>query len=393
MITEKIIIDELKTNGYSFIGYVNDKKEVIKVCRIEDESIILIAKYISCISVGIYESLKEQAIDGIPRINDILGFEDHALIIEEYVDGKNVGEMIEAESNYLTHVDSIYHIISGVLDVLSKLGEMNPPVIHRDIKPDNIMIDRDRKVYLVDFNISRELDGTKVRDTVAMGTRGFAAPEQYGFSESDIRTDFYSLGATVKYMIDNVELDRNYQPDNKRLKTLQLFASKCMMMDKRDRFQTVEEIRDFLKSSKKTDEAGRDNSFGYHFDKKVNSRALPGFRSGNPVNMIIATFIYLLIGVISVCIGLVDYEGYENLSSSIVNVIRVVEIILSYLVFLTAAFFLMNYRGVRERAFLVKKMKSDRSKMFAAILEALVIFLGLFFCEGLIIVTIVRVLE
>ena len=81
------------------------------------------------------------------------------------------------------------------------------------------------------------------------------------------------------------------------------------------------------------------------------------------------------------------------MSSSIVNVIRVVEIILAYLVFLTAAFFLMNYRGVRERAFLVKKMKSDRSKMFAAILEALVIFLGLFFCEGLIIVTIVRVLE
>ena len=108
-----------------------------------------------------------------------------------------IGEMIEAESNYLTHVDSIYHIISGVLDVLSKLGEMNPPVIHRDIKPDNIMIDRDRKVYLVDFNISRELDGTKVRDTVAMGTRGFAAPEQYGFSESDIRTDFYSLGVAT----------------------------------------------------------------------------------------------------------------------------------------------------------------------------------------------------
>ena len=77
-----------------------------------------------------------------------------------------------------------------------------------DIKPTNIMLQGDFKkgqgivsVYLIDFNTARVFDAERNRDTELIGTRGFAAPEQYGFSQSDARTDIYGLGVLLNYML------------------------------------------------------------------------------------------------------------------------------------------------------------------------------------------------
>lgn len=91
---------------------------------------------------------------------------------------------------------------------MCRLHRQNPPVIHRDVKPDNILVMGDGTVILTDFNIARHVSGVKSRDTLIMGTAGYAAPEQFGFAESDARTDVYGLGATVRELLKNSQVSR-----------------------------------------------------------------------------------------------------------------------------------------------------------------------------------------
>lgn len=92
-------------------------------------------------------------------------------------------------------------VIRSLCDILHKLHGNLPPIIHRDIKPSNIIFSSDGVVKLIDFNAARELRAEQNEDTRLMGTRRFAAPEQYGFGQSDPRTDIYALGITFYYML------------------------------------------------------------------------------------------------------------------------------------------------------------------------------------------------
>ena len=78
-------------------------------------------------------------------------------------------------------------------ECLDTLHTLNPPIIHRDIKPENIIY-HDNKVTLLDFGIARFLDSKKSKDTLILGSVGYAAPEQFGFHQSDARTDLYAVG-------------------------------------------------------------------------------------------------------------------------------------------------------------------------------------------------------
>ena len=81
--------------------------------------------------------------------------------------------------------------------LLEILHSQEPPVIHRDIKPENILLLPDGEVGLIDFGIARQYKGGQDTDTRHMGTRSTAAPEQYGYAQTDRRTDLYALGMTL----------------------------------------------------------------------------------------------------------------------------------------------------------------------------------------------------
>ena len=91
------------------------------------------------------------------------------------------------------------HIIVQLCDILTYLHTRQPAVIHRDIKPQNVILDPGGVLYLIDFDISRKFDPQAVKDTMFLGTLATAPPEQYGYGQTDARSDLYSLGVLLIY--------------------------------------------------------------------------------------------------------------------------------------------------------------------------------------------------
>lgn len=104
-------------------------------------------------------------------------------------------------------------------------------IIHRDIKPSNVMLTENETVKLIDFSISRIAKENKENDTDFLGTKGYAPPEQFGFGQTDARSDIYSLGVTIQKI-----LGENYDGYLKKI------LSKCTELDPAKRYQSVEEI-------------------------------------------------------------------------------------------------------------------------------------------------------
>ena len=95
----------------------------------------------------------------------------------------------------------IIKLMLQLCDTLIYLHGQTPAVIHRDIKPQNIIVDEAGKIKLIDFGISRLYDKSAHNDTVFIGTQEFAPPEQYGFSQTDERSDIFSLGVVLCWLL------------------------------------------------------------------------------------------------------------------------------------------------------------------------------------------------
>lgn len=186
----------------------------------------------------------------IPRIVDIEEDTDYLYIIEEYVQGINLEEY--RSRNKSIDEKTVIHIAEQILDVLEYLHTRKPyPIIFRDLKPSNIMLTEGNKIKLIDFGIAREYKYSSDTDTVLLGTRGYAAPEQFGLGQSDARTDIYSFGVTLYYLISN----NNISTPNKDIElneygnyshVLENIIEKCIRIQPDERYQSVAEIKEKL---------------------------------------------------------------------------------------------------------------------------------------------------
>gem|GEM_PF-5417752 len=103
-------------------------------------------------------------------------------------------------------------------DILEYLHKRNPPVIFRDLKPDNIMLTPEGQIKLIDFGIARNFQPGNSADTVAYGSGGFSPPEQYGQNQTDARSDIYALAATLHYLLTGIDPVQNpfrFEPPSK----------------------------------------------------------------------------------------------------------------------------------------------------------------------------------
>lgn len=286
-------------------------------------------------NIEIYKILKNRQIKGIPKVYEIIEDEKELIIIEEYIHGLTLDKKYNK-----TDVETVKKIMEQLCNILKQLHNMNPPIIHRDIKPTNIIVSNDDVVYLVDFNISREYDENQSVDTVIMGTQGYASPEQCGFAQTDCRSDIYSIGMLMK----NILMVDEY-PD-KETKSLKRIIDKCTSIDPEKRYKNIEKLEQALNNK-----LGERISFQCNeTDEKIKQSFLPpGFRSGKIANMLIALAGYA--SMISLAMAMESSSSNPVVKTKEDIVFRIIMLITELV---TVAIY-FNWRGIRDRLPIVKE--------------------------------------
>ena len=314
------LVENYKLSIFETIAELHADK--IYIVKSSFDNKIYIKKILPVDNYEIYKEIKGLNIPNIPKIYEIINMEDRLIIIEEYINGYSLQEILE-RSGALPENTVIKYMLD-LVDILEKLQYSKLHIIHRDINPSNIMISNDDILKLIDFDISRKYKANKSTDTNILGTYGYAAPEQFGFNQSDIRTDIYSIGATM-----NVLLTEKL-PKNKLYKgSLSQIISKCLELDPKKRFQTFEALKKALIRKHRKYQT-RNNQY---IDLN-----LPGFKSDILIFKIIGSLWYILLGLI--LLGFFDDE--------IMSENRISNILLALLL-LSLTFLYGNYQNIKGR--------------------------------------------
>lgn len=137
----------------------------------------------------------------LPRIYDHFAEDERSYLVMDFIMGQTLEEYLEKEDGGPLPLEQVLDWGKQLCDVLGYLHNHQPPIVFRDLKPSNVMIDEIGHLFLIDFGIARIFKPGQLHDTVALGSPGYAAPEQYGKSQSTPRSDIYSLGALLHCLL------------------------------------------------------------------------------------------------------------------------------------------------------------------------------------------------
>lgn len=203
--------------------------------------------------------LKRLHHPNLPDIVDIIENEETFLLVMDYIEGRQLESIVQEYGPQ--NEEAVVNWGKQLCDVLSYLHSQNPPIIYRDMKPANVMVQKDGKVVLIDFGTAREFKESQAEDTLCLGTCGYAAPEQYeGQGQSDIRTDIYCLGVTLYYLLTGHNpICKPYEIYpirywNTNLSSgLEMIILKCTRKNPSKRYQSCEELQQELSHYYKLD--------------------------------------------------------------------------------------------------------------------------------------------
>ena len=183
----------------------------------------------------VYETLRSLRCENLPEVYDAVPLSDGEAVLEEYVDGVTVAAVTEVR---LYRYREARKILAGVCSALAVLHARG--LVHRDVKPENVMISATGRVVLIDFNVSRAVSD-KPRDTVVMGTVGYAPPEQLGIAQSDARADIYAAGVLFNVMLTGRHPSETLAPGRAGR-----IVKKCTQVNPKDRYQDVRRLLNAL---------------------------------------------------------------------------------------------------------------------------------------------------
>ena len=235
---------------------------------------IAVKKKVSLESARIYQALRRLGHPNIVRVYEICQGAEDGIVVEEFISGETLGEKLE--DGLLSEEDAVRYGCQ-VLDALQAIHKEN--IIHRDLTPGNVMVSSDGVVKLIDFGISRSRKEGQAKDTAILGTVGYAAPEQFGFCQTDVTTDFYAWGVLFNVMLTGRMPDEKLPEQEKYRRVIQ----KCIQIDPAKRYGSVEKIREDLLGKAAPKERARDGKEPF---------AMPGFRSGFLWKKVIAAIGY-----------------------------------------------------------------------------------------------------
>ena len=137
----------------------------------------------------------------IPSVTDYFQEAGNAYLVMRYIEGHDLDRHLATTPSQRLPLDETVQIGLTLCDVLTYLHSQQPPIIFRDVKPGNVLLTPQGTLFLVDFGIARVYKAGQSKDTQAMGSPGYAPPEQYNRGQTDARSDLYALGALLYYLV------------------------------------------------------------------------------------------------------------------------------------------------------------------------------------------------
>ena len=337
------IENALKLSYYKEVADV-DEKHGIKLVQHTETGKIYVQKVLNVYDKRVFDFISNNHVDGVPRIEETIEDNGILYIIEEYISGDSLSEILN-KSGALPENTAVSYIMQ-ICRILKPFHSLQPPIINRDIKPSNIIISREGKLFLVDFDSAKEKNG-KSSDTVLIGTVGYAAPEQYGFTESMPETDIYALGVLLNEMLTG-HLPKDELCDAPYGNVIE----KCTRMDPADRYSSVDELFETLEKI--------ENKKEKTIEEEWKSWLPPGFRSGKLVFVVLAILWYAMMISVSATLKV------ENAST---NAEILLNRVFAFILLFAETLWFGNYRKVWNR-FPVSNSEKKAVKVLGIILWA-----------------------
>ena len=319
---------ELQLSWYRQVAAIDEEHSVFLVQDVRDGK-FYVKKLLTVYNLDIYRHLQAHPIENTPRIYLLREENGILTLIEEYIPGDTLEELLEKQGPF-TDAEAV-RIIRGLCAVLEAFHSCQPPIVNRDIKPSNIKLTPEGTVKLLDMNAAKWSNDQEEKDTVLLGTQGYAAPEQYGFGPSSVLTDIYAVGALLHVLRTGQLPGRQIREDR-----LGAVIRKCTALAPENRYQSVAQLLAALEQAPSKPDQG-----------KSRKRYLPpGFRTENKMRWLLSALGY----------GFILYIGT---GLRVENPSGLAEVILNR-VFFTAAllmivFFNGNYLDIQDRFPLVRR--------------------------------------
>ncbi len=269
-------VDEaLALEAYTEVAAIHESHGVFLVQERQSRK-FYVKKVLHVYSLDVYRQLQRAPIPNTPRIYHAVESGGTLTVIEEYIPGDTLEEILARGTLPESRVIAIS---IALCDILSSFHSCSPPIVNRDIKPSNIKITPDGVVKLVDLNAAKPCRSDASRDTVLIGTQGYAAPEQYGFGPSSVLTDIYAMGVLMNVMLTG-ELP-GVSPAFGRMRPI---IAACTELTPSRRYQSAAALKAALQGNSQPGSGPR----------SWRRFLPPGFRHNNPLKWVLATIGYSL---------------------------------------------------------------------------------------------------
>lgn len=302
---------EYKLSLYKVLTRLNNSEKT-KVELVQDtrNNKIYVKKTLTHYNIDVYNRIKELNISSIPKIYEVLQFNNTLIVIEEFINGKTLEEILE-ENKFFSD-DMVIEYMISLCDFLNSIHSTNPPIIHRDIKPANIIISNDNVLKVIDYDASRFYKFKENTDTIILGTQGYAPPEQFGFTQTDSRSDIYSMGVLM-----NVLTTGKHPNECESNGSLKEIIKKCTKLLADHRYQSALELKkDLIRKSSKVIPSNINKNNNVIIKRKWYDE-IPGFRTGTPWKEAIAILFY---GFLVAGLFVQDENSEYTLSDNIIMV-------------------------------------------------------------------------
>lgn len=272
-------------------------KEIEKRARDKNNDVVIQS------AIAEANMIKQLDHPAIVRIVDIIDNGNVIYIIEDYIEGETLSSILDR--NGAQPQEMVIEWAIQICKALEYLHTRKPPIIYRDMKPANVMLKPDGTIKVIDFGIAREYKEQNLQDTVSLGTKGYAAPEQFGGKgQTDARTDVYCLGVTLYHLLTGqnpceppyeIYPIRHWNPQLSA--GLEAIIQKCTQLNPQDRYQSCAELLYALNHYEE---------YGAAYRAKQKSK-LNLF-----ISFIAAMFFFLIVGIVGIVMRVqtnnADYE-------------------------------------------------------------------------------------